>query len=66
MKDSTTETLACMKLFNSPIAIINIGLEHLVEPLRQKGVPFVHIDWHPPASGNKALLQKIMKLTKES
>jgi hypothetical protein len=66
MKDSTTETLACMKLFNSPIAVINIGLEYLVEPLRHKGVPFVHIDWHPPASGNTALLQKIMKLTKES
>jgi hypothetical protein len=55
-----------MKLFNSSLAVINIGLEHMVEPLREKGVPFVQIDWHPPASGNKALLDKIMKLTKES
>ena len=60
------KTLPCMKLFSSSIAIINIGLEHMVEPLRKKGVPFVHIDWHPPASGNKELLNKIMKLTRES
>jgi len=66
MKESPIKTMACMKLFNSSLAVINIGLEHMVEPLREKGVPFVQIDWHPPASGNKALLDKIMKLTKES
>jgi len=66
MKECPIQTMACMKLFSGTIAVINIGLEHMVEPLRQKGVPYVHIDWRPPASGNKALLNKIMKLTKEN
>ena len=66
MTESPIQTMACMNLFSKKIAIINIGLEYMVEPLRRKGVPFIHIDWHPPASGNKELLNKIMKLTKES
>ena len=66
MKERSIETLACMKLFTSKVAIINIGLEHMVESFRIKGVPFIQIDWHPPASGNQALLDKIMKLTKEN
>lgn len=56
----------CKSLFTDRIAVINIGLECMVEPFRKKGVSFVHVDWHPPASGKSALLNKIMKLTRES
>jgi hypothetical protein len=66
MKDGPGQTINCRNLFNDAITVVNIGLECMVEPLRKKGVPFVQVDWHPPASGNKALLDKIMKLTKES
>jgi hypothetical protein len=66
MKDDSGQPADCRGLFTGKIAVINIGLECMVEPFRTKGVPFVQVDWQPPASGNRALLDKIMKLTRES
>jgi hypothetical protein len=66
MKQSAGQLAECRGLFTDRIAVINVGLECMVESFRVKGVPFVHVDWHPPASGKSALLNKIMKLTRES
>jgi hypothetical protein len=65
MKESAGQPGEFRGLFTDRIAVINIGLECMVEPFRTKGIPFVHVDWHPPASGKSALLNKIMKLTRE-
>jgi hypothetical protein len=65
VKKSVDQPGECRGLFTDRIAVINIGLECMVEPFITKGVPFVHVDWHPPASGKSSLLNKIMKLTKE-
>jgi len=60
------QSMPCRCLFTDTVAVINIGLEHMVEPLARKGIAFVQLDWRPPASGKKALLDKIRKITKES
>lgn len=51
-------------LFKSKIKVINVGLKSFADDLLSQRVETVHVDWHPPAGGNKkiqALLEKIEK-----
>ena len=48
--------------FGKPVSVINLGLPSFADDLRHQGVPVIHVDWRPPAGGNKkvaALLDRV-------
>ena len=49
-------------LFNQPLKVINVGIPSFADDLKIQNVPVVHVEWRPPAGGNKkviALLDRI-------
>ena len=51
-----------IELFKSPLKVINVGLEKFSEELAELEVPVTHVDWRPPAGGNKKLADLLSKL----
>ncbi len=50
-------------LLNTPLAVINIGVEDFAEHLQAQDVPVVHVSWTPPAGGDpemSAILEKLL------
>jgi len=50
------------KLFQSEVKVINIGLATFADELRERGTRVVHVDWKPPAGGNKKVQGLLNKL----
>ena len=50
-------------LLNSPLHVINVGLEEFAQNLKDRGVSVVHVDWSPPAGGNPKLAALLAKLS---
>ncbi len=48
--------------FKAPLRVINVGLEQFAEELKQLDVSVIHVDWRPPAGGNKKLADLLAKL----
>lgn len=44
------------------IQVINVGLEFFRDELARQEIPVVHLDWHPPAQGNRAVLELLNQL----
>lgn len=49
-------------LFASELKTVNLGAENFNTELLSQDVESIHVDWRPPAGGNKALLQALAKL----
>ncbi len=49
-------------LLNSPLHVINVGLEGFAQDLEDQGVSVVHLDWSPPAGGDAKLAALLAKL----
>ena len=52
------------QFFKENIKVINIGIPSFAEDLTKQGVINIHVDWRPPAGGNKkvqALLEKVSR-----
>lgn len=49
-------------LFSEGPRVINIGLSWFTESLAAHTIPFVHVDWRPPAGGNSHLLGLLERL----
>ncbi len=49
-------------LFASELKTINLGAENFNTELLSQNVDSIHVDWRPPAGGNKALLQALARL----
>lgn len=50
------------ELFKQNIRVINIGIPSFAQDLTQQGVVNIHVEWRPPAGGNRklqALLDKV-------
>ncbi len=45
-----------VKLSETPLEVINIGLESFAEDLQDAGVPVVQVEWRPPSGGDARLL----------
>ena len=43
-------------LLNEPIVVINLGLKSFAEDLEKQDVEVVHVDWNPPAGGDKEMI----------
>ncbi len=49
-------------LLNSPLRVINVGLEAFSRDLEARGVDVVQVDWSPPAGGDSRLADLLAKL----
>jgi FdrA protein len=49
-------------LFDSPLKIINIGLQNFAESMLEQDVEVVHIYWEPPAGGDEEMINLLDKL----
>ena len=38
-------------LFGKPIAVVNVGLGSMAQPIRGQQIPVVDVDWKPPMEG---------------
>lgn len=50
------------ELFNKKIKIVNLGLESFYKDLKEQKVEAVHVNWRPPAGGNKRMALLLSKL----
>ena len=50
------------ELFGKELKVIDMGLESFHESLKEQGVEVLHVDWKPPAGGNKRLMEILKKL----
>ena len=49
-------------LLREPLQVINIGLERFFRDLKERGTPAVHVEWSPPAGGNRKMRDLLSKL----
>ena len=49
-------------LLDTPLSVINVGLESFSEDLKSQNVATLHIDWSPPAGGDPVLGNLLSKL----
>ncbi|MCD5414388.1 MAG: fdrA domain protein [Clostridiales bacterium] len=52
------------ELFNKQLRIANIGLESFYKDLKAKEIDVIHVNWRPPAGGNKKMIKLLDKLKK--
>ena len=50
------------KLLGTELKVINIGVKTFYDSLKDQGVKVIHVDWHPPASGELDLAKLLDKL----
>jgi hypothetical protein len=50
------------EFLNSPMHVVNVGLEAFADALNAQGVSVVHVDWSPPAGGDPELAGLLSKL----
>jgi hypothetical protein len=48
-------TTARTGLLDGGVRAINVGLAGFADPIRDAGAPVVHLDWRPPAAGDRDL-----------
>jgi FdrA protein len=44
------------------IKVINVGVKIFYDSLKEQGVEVIHVDWRPPAGGDKELLKLLEML----
>ena len=49
-------------LLDTPLSVINVGLESFSEDLKSQNIVTLHIDWSPPAGGDPELCDLLSKL----
>ena len=49
-------------LLQSPIVVINLGLEKFAKSLEEQQVDVVQVDWVPPAGGDKEMIDLLDQL----
>jgi FdrA protein len=50
------------KLLEEPLKVINIGLPGFAVELVQQDVGVIHVDWIPPAGGDRKLADLLSRL----
>ena len=50
------------EILDTPLRVINIGLEGFAHELQEQGVPVIHVDWSPPAGGDPKFAVLLSKL----
>ncbi len=52
------------KLFRDPVKVINVGLPSFSDDLKKQGVIVQHVDWRPPAGGNRKIQELLERVRK--
>lgn len=42
--------------------VINLGVQDFAESLQAQGVPTLHVEWSPPAGGDREMMDLLDKL----
>ena len=50
------------ELLSKPLVVINLGLGRFAESLKEQKVDVIHVDWIPPAGGDKAMADLLDQL----
>jgi hypothetical protein len=50
------------ELFKGRLAVGNVGLQVFAQACNDQQTPCVHVDWKPPAGGNKELADLLARL----
>jgi hypothetical protein len=57
-------TKRIMSLFESPLSVVNLGLESFADNLTRLGTEAVKVNWHPPAGGDTRLGELLERVEK--
>ncbi len=49
-------------LFNEDVKVFNVGIPSFADDLKRQGVPVVHVEWRPPAGGNKRVIELLDRI----
>jgi len=63
MKNNKSCTKSNLPFFGQKLIVINVGIKTFYEDLKKHNVKVIHVDWKPPAGGDKeitTLLDKIL------
>ena len=52
-----------VELFNQELKVVNVGLPTFAESIRQAGGTSEHVDWRPPAQGDREVGRQLAQLT---
>lgn len=50
------------ELFTQKLTVVNIGIQLFSDTLREQGVTAIHVNWRPPAGGDKELAKLLEKI----
>ncbi len=50
------------ELLAGPVIVINVGLNQFARNMEEQGVEVVQVDWTPPASGDKEMMDLLDRL----
>jgi len=50
------------QLLNSPLVVINLGLDKFAQNLEDQAVEVVRVDWRPPAGGDQEMINILDQL----
>lgn len=57
--------MAALKdFFTKKVKVINLGIPSFADDLKKQGVETVHVEWRPPAGGNRKLQALLAKIDK--
>ncbi len=51
-----------LKLLNSPLVVINLGVDKFARNLEDQKVEVVRVDWRPPAGGDQEMIKLLDQL----
>jgi hypothetical protein len=50
------------RLLNTPLVVINLGLDKFAQNLEDQDVEVVRVDWRPPAGGDQEMIKLLDQL----
>ena len=50
------------RLLNTPLVVVNLGLESFAKNLEDQYVEVVRVDWRPPAGGDQEMIDLLDQL----
>lgn len=50
------------ELLNSPLVVINLGLDKFAQNLEDQRVEVVRVEWRPPAGGDQEMIELLDQL----
>lgn len=51
-----------LKLLNSPLIVINLGVDKFATNLEDQKVEVIRVDWRPPAGGDQDMIKLLDQL----